>query len=260
HHRRAHAGSLSEEAREKQPVHHGGAAAADVACREIAGGFQQRGGILADIKRRRKGIGTTEPRGSRPHGGHVIRKPERIRPDERAAAADAPRLMKEAAGEALAARNPAENEGFRREEPRAWRDVEAERAHETRAIEQNRFLRQPFEPCAALGTKAHRDARIGAWRAVDFLRRGRCNDRTRALFGGSGDAEAIAASKPARGGEESRHRNVVRLRRREQHAAGGALIEARQSVLREDNLGGTVAAFESEKRTSVGRRGSAVRS
>src|SRR5579864_9549055 len=152
HHRRAHAGSRPEEAREKQPVHHGGAAAAGAACREIARGSQQRCRILADIKRRRKGIGTTEPRGSRPHGGHVIRKPERIRPDERAAAADAPRLMEKAAGEALAARNPAENEGFRREEPRARRDVEGERAHETRAVEQNRFLRQPFEPAAPLGT------------------------------------------------------------------------------------------------------------
>src|SRR5579883_1746361 len=162
HHGCVHAGSRPEKAREKEPVHQGGAAAARVACREIARGSLQRCRILAGVKRRRKGIGAIEGRGPRPHGSHVIRKPERIRPDEHAAAADAPRLMKEAAGEALAARNPAEDEGFCREEPRARRDVEDERAPKTRALEQNRFLRQPLEPCAPLDAKAHRDARIGA--------------------------------------------------------------------------------------------------
>src|SRR5258707_4091109 len=150
---------------------------------------------------------------------------ETIAPDKPVVTPQLPGIVDEPPRHPLARGDAPEDEDFSGQERGIRSEVNKSAAAQPGAIEQDRFRREVFEPGAGTDLQGNVDGGIGPVRAIDLL--GRLRGDMRRCVGSDIDAdgEAIAADKPARGGEEDGNRRLARRRVREEDAQRIMLVE-----------------------------------
>ena len=136
--------------------------------------------------------------------GDIALEADGVGPDQPAVDAQHPGVAQRAMAQPFAAGAAAEENRLDAEKARARREVDLDAPSQPRAVEQDRLLRQPFEPRALAATKVRDDLGVLAGGAIDFLGRRR-GDRQR----GAGldlyvERIAIAADDAAAGVDDRR--------------------------------------------------------
>ena len=151
-----------------------------------------------------------------------------IGPDEAPVAAQAPAVVEEAGGEALAPGMAAEDEHLGGQQAGTGGELDVEAAPQPGAVEEDGFLRQPFEGGAGFRPEARGDAGVGAEGAVELLGSGGAERGGGALPQLHRDAQRVAAGQAAGGVDQGGERRFAGLRPGEEDAQRGGLMEMAQ--------------------------------
>ena len=209
--------------------------------------------IGRDISDGRERLRASETRWCIDRRGDIALEKRRVNPAQLARLLHPPGFVELSSAEPLAVSGAPEYQHLGGEQPAGRRDPHRYAALQSRLIEQNGFLRQPFEPCTIRDIEANIDLGIGTQRAIDFFRGGAGRDHGRGGAQIYRQPQPVSTSQSARSGEKDRERQIAGLDMREEHAAGRALIQMREYRLRsasgKADFGRAVAALQSEGRS-----------
>ena len=129
-------------------------------------------------------------------------------------------------------RGAAEHQRLDRQQPRIVRHVHLDPAVEPRAVEQDRFLRQPFQRSTRPEGEPRHPLRRRVDGAIDLLGRLAGHDGLRPRPGRHPDLAPVAAGDAARQVCEHRFRHAVRgARRQDPHGRAGIALDERTAAL-----------------------------
>ena len=208
----------SEPAHDQHRAEAGRAAAHVGRLGELAGERQPVAGIGGDVDRGGAGARTGKGERQRQQSAGRRGQRERIGPDQPPADAELDAVAQQAARVGLAARLAAEDQHVRGEQGGAGVEVDPQAAPQPRAVEQDRLLRQPFEPGALGERQVDRERRIAPGAAVGLLGGLRGDHRACAGLEPRRDPQRIAADDAAAGVDQHGARRLAGRHARPQHA------------------------------------------